>query len=1636
VPSKAPDVHPRLHVHPGLRRQHGILKPLLITGLLASGAFGQNLSNILGVAHINGSYYLTNQDYPDEGANQIAAVGSGVIKLEMDQATLSKTWSVNSKYAWNTPGWPAFNGSTSLTSLAQTTYFSSVFNNPALSTYVITAYSPNIPSGGDGTEYWLHGMTASQKAAETASFYNLTKYLMQTYAGTGKSFYLEQWEGDWALKDPNRNTQPTPTAVQGMIDWFNARQAGIDEARAQFTATSNVKVFGTVEVNRVQDAMQGDVFNGQTGWATVTNDVLPFTNTDFASYSSYDTQQNITGTFSYANAVQYLADHLPASAANGQNTHSVYVGEYGLAEDSAGITKVNAMMNNVISTVKTDGMPLALYWEVYSNELSNGVTVPPGNSGPGGSDSSVKGFYLVKPDGTPATAWHQYRYQIVTSDPTQVNSAAVQGGLHLAYASNFTAPSATLGTAWITNTSANAMTVGISNGQLQMTTANPANTPVGQATLNLNSILGRGLKPGEYLQFTLNRQNDAGIIGLSAFGLNHGSGTAAGNQPLNVFSQGGWKYISFNPTGTTASPSLSYNWDAANTSLGLRLDSADGNFATLSYYINGVYGGSWLYPTTSKTLDTFSLFAQSNTANAGFGFNNLAIYTTNGNLAATSYKWDPAKTGGGNSGGTGTWDAAATKNFYTGSTDVTWANATLGDTTVFGGTVGTVTINSAGVTASNLVFNTPGYILSGGPITMMGNQTITNDTVGVAGNVTITSPLAGTAGLTIAGAGKVILAGANTFTGGLYVSSGSTATFTADNNLGAAGQGVILNGSTLSYAGNTFTGSLTETARVFTIGAQGGTFDLPPSSAGNAKLIINGTGLIGGSGNITKTGPGWLTLYGDNGNTFAGNWIVNGGVLEAGGQTVLGAGSVTVNNGSELAVNLAGGSLANPVTVNTGAILGTDNHIANSGTYSGPITANGNFNVRLGDFYSSFSEKVSITGNITGAGKLTTLGPNGTNTTNPASQILTLTGDNSGFSGGIAIPLGTVAAGLSKTNTLGTGPITLSGGKLALQGELTPTGTAAAVAATAVSGFNADTIFGNPDMSSFSTPTTGADGTFSFFQTGYTPQFNPTTTILNAGTKLTGGLPGQNITSAINNTPFSLQPFMADNTLQIKQGSTGTLTVATPAAFTTLSVLAASTQAADETPNLTIHFTDGSSVTTTYKSYDWSIGTDPLRQAASAFGATGIDRYSPSTSPGWDTGSFGMYETDINLTNINGVDYSNQPIASLTFTATTHDTLNRGLTDIYAVSGAARAWATGTNQSYTNNLTVIANSGIDVSGSLDAAMDTLNIGANKLSITSADATSSPYSLSFGATTLAGNATFDVAPSASNGPGTLALGPVSGTGSITKTNTGTLQLTANSAITGALALNGGTIEIDAPTTVGSWTGNGTATLNVPGGSLAIAPRLTGNPSATALASLSITNGGKLDLANNDLLIHNGNLSAITALIKTGFNGGKWNGSGIASSTAAADHSFLTTLGTATGLNSFDGNTVSPTDVLVKYTYYGDADLSGKVDGTDYSLIDHGFNTPGATGWINGDFNYDGKIDGSDYSLIDNAFNLQGTLLAAPTNSIPTTEIAPAAPVPEPTALGLIGMVAIGLLNRRHRKRLPDHSIPPRENTHAA
>jgi Subtilase family len=226
----------------------------------------------------------------------------------------------------------------------------------------------------------------------------------------------------------------------------------------------------------------------------------------------------------------------------------------------------------------------------------------------------------------------------------------------------------------------------------------------------------------------------------------------------------------------------------------------------------------------------------------------------------------------------------------------------------------------------------------------------------------------------------------------------------------------------------------------------------------------------------------------------------------------------------------------------------------------------------------------------------------------------------------------------------------------------------------------------------------------------------------------------------------------------------------------------------------------------------------------------------------------------------------------------------------------------------------------------------------------------------------------------------------------------------------LNVNGGVFTFPATATLG--------TLSIGSGASAsiAAPATHASRAVLVLSSLAIAGAsnnwlGQLNLTGNDLIVHNGNLATISNQLRSGFNAasGYWNGKGIVSSTAAADSTKLTTLGALLNSNSngkwittFDGQAASLTDVLIKYTYYGDANLDGVVNGDDYTLTDNGFNTF-LSNWVNGDFTYQGSVGAADYMLIDNSDLFQGVPLVVTGNDVP----APAAssPVSAPSVISI-------------------------------
>ena len=248
----------------------------------------------------------------------------------------------------------------------------------------------------------------------------------------------------------------------------------------------------------------------------------------------------------------------------------------------------------------------------------------------------------------------------------------------------------------------------------------------------------------------------------------------------------------------------------------------------------------------------------------------------------------------------------------------------------------------------------------------------------------------------------------------------------------------------------------------------------------------------------------------------------------------------------------------------------------------------------------------------------------------------------------------------------------------------------------------------------------------------------------------------------------------------------------------------------------------------------------------------------------------------------------------------------------------------------------------------------------------------------------------------SGLGSITINTGSGNDSLTQTAAPTAAVTFSAGGgSNMLTVNAGAVAIPAGT---STYAPQTFSLIAIASGASVTLNASTLPKRTLLQASSLSNAGLLDLNNNDMIVHNGSLGSIDAQLKSGlnFSAGFWNGtSGIRSSFAAGVALRNAALGAELNDNgsggvlvsTFDGQSVVHTDVLVKYTYFGDANLSGTVDATDYLLTDSGF-AGGGNVWHNGDFNYDGVVNGDDYTLIDNAFNTQGgvSLAAVPANQI--------------------------------------------------
>jgi autotransporter-associated beta strand protein len=342
----------------------------------------------------------------------------------------------------------------------------------------------------------------------------------------------------------------------------------------------------------------------------------------------------------------------------------------------------------------------------------------------------------------------------------------------------------------------------------------------------------------------------------------------------------------------------------------------------------------------------------------------------------------------------------------------------------------TVTLDTAR-TIGNLSFGdadtgTPASwtIAGANVLTLAGTTpTITVGTLGEDKTATIQTVIAGTNGLVKAGAGSLILTGANTYTGNTVVDAG-TLTVSGAN---AITTGVVVNGGTLRLnAGNAYTGTTTiqsgGTLVANVVGALGssssttvqGTLNLKATAGGD--ITYNGLATVLGSGtiNVDLLSSGVADANITSTRLLNGNFSGFTGTLNVGPSTGLSGGKIQFNGLDNADMDL--NAQPNATVFVTGAVTKTASitlnggdlgetlgqlRVEGNGVWSGPVIMAGAVTGTNDAFVGAHSGNGTISGVISEAGGSRVLTKGG------ASNLI-LTGTNT-HTGGTHILAGTLS---------------------------------------------------------------------------------------------------------------------------------------------------------------------------------------------------------------------------------------------------------------------------------------------------------------------------------------------------------------------------------------------------------------------------------------------------------------------------------------------------------------------------------------------------------------------------------------------------------------------------------------------------
>jgi hypothetical protein len=355
------------------------------------------VSEVVGIAHVDGRYNFTNKPFLIEGADEILKLGSKCIKVWFSN--------VANKYSYNSK-WPANVNSLGYVRLAKTPYFKKLFGMP-FKVYCLEMTDDNMKLN------WRDGLSKAEFKSVSDEYYTFTKYLLTAYKNTGKTFIFQNWEADGALATKNHTEKETKIAIQGMIDWTNARQDGVDRARKE------LKMEDVVVANAFEVSM---VLGHWTPPPYAIDVVVPYTHDDLYSYSSYSSR-SLDKLNTIVQRLNYIKTKIPPSKLYGK--HNLMIGEFGYEERQFpyNVTVNDSTANIQLLSVKTQlkyllnwGVVYVFYWQIYCNEILNkNVTL----GVPVHDNNQFKGFWLRRADGLYTPTYYYFKKMFQKNKPVK-----------------------------------------------------------------------------------------------------------------------------------------------------------------------------------------------------------------------------------------------------------------------------------------------------------------------------------------------------------------------------------------------------------------------------------------------------------------------------------------------------------------------------------------------------------------------------------------------------------------------------------------------------------------------------------------------------------------------------------------------------------------------------------------------------------------------------------------------------------------------------------------------------------------------------------------------------------------------------------------------------------------------------------------------------------------------------------------------------------------------------------------------------------------------------------------------------------------------------------------------------------------